>query len=526
MAKKKPHIQLKSKLDSAGEVYPHEMRRLLTLGKPKEDMDYAEWAERLRDYVPQLIKMTLDDDLNHRPEKDRAVWAPLHALSILAELAPVEAAEPLLKVFEGDNDWTDELLPRYYAGVGAPAAPILKRYALDTSHDHFARGGAVAALEAIANADPSARDDIVHFLVEMLDRDTDDPDEEYVITTAVLALTDLRAVEALPAIEAAFEKDRVETFMVAQEDVRQAFGLAEATGEAEATPKGVKLSLKCLVCGREREYAFDRAYYDASSAVAFDDPAAMSRALYTPEPVVCRRCGAVEQYELGQMGNLTVTAAMAGRLGGNADILPGLMIISFPPAPWGWLPPREALARYQAEIATQPTDLALRVDYADALAAVGEHAASIEQFEQALLVDPLSGNAAIGLADVMADQGEIADAILAWERVERDLDSLQFLDNDEVDRDELRELARRKLSYLRAGERPPRGIFRDLLAEKEVEELGLAQSPGLLAAPPAPWPTQGPEFVTPQRGEYGKVGRNEPCPCGSGKKYKQCHGRK
>jgi preprotein translocase subunit SecA len=23
----------------------------------------------------------------------------------------------------------------------------------------------------------------------------------------------------------------------------------------------------------------------------------------------------------------------------------------------------------------------------------------------------------------------------------------------------------------------------------------------------------------------GKVGRNEPCPCGSGKKYKQCHGR-
>ena len=23
----------------------------------------------------------------------------------------------------------------------------------------------------------------------------------------------------------------------------------------------------------------------------------------------------------------------------------------------------------------------------------------------------------------------------------------------------------------------------------------------------------------------GKIGRNDPCPCGSGKKYKQCHGR-
>ena len=29
----------------------------------------------------------------------------------------------------------------------------------------------------------------------------------------------------------------------------------------------------------------------------------------------------------------------------------------------------------------------------------------------------------------------------------------------------------------------------------------------------------------PQRPEtWGKVGRNEPCPCGSGKKYKHCHG--
>jgi preprotein translocase subunit SecA len=24
---------------------------------------------------------------------------------------------------------------------------------------------------------------------------------------------------------------------------------------------------------------------------------------------------------------------------------------------------------------------------------------------------------------------------------------------------------------------------------------------------------------------WGKVGRNDACPCGSGKKYKQCHGR-
>jgi preprotein translocase subunit SecA len=33
------------------------------------------------------------------------------------------------------------------------------------------------------------------------------------------------------------------------------------------------------------------------------------------------------------------------------------------------------------------------------------------------------------------------------------------------------------------------------------------------------------EVATPYVREGRKVGRNEPCPCGSGKKYKQCHGR-
>src|SRR5262249_1415608 len=38
--------------------------------------------------------------------------------------------------------------------------------------------------------------------------------------------------------------------------------------------------------------------------------------------------------------------------------------------------------------------------------------------------------------------------------------------------------------------------------------------------PPPPAPESAGTFVRPER----KVGRNEPCPCGSGKKYKHCHG--
>ena len=28
-----------------------------------------------------------------------------------------------------------------------------------------------------------------------------------------------------------------------------------------------------------------------------------------------------------------------------------------------------------------------------------------------------------------------------------------------------------------------------------------------------------------QAGAFARVGRNDPCPCGSGKKFKQCHGK-
>ncbi|MDX1626059.1 MAG: SEC-C metal-binding domain-containing protein, partial [Wenzhouxiangellaceae bacterium] len=42
------------------------------------------------------------------------------------------------------------------------------------------------------------------------------------------------------------------------------------------------------------------------------------------------------------------------------------------------------------------------------------------------------------------------------------------------------------------------------------------------AQPPQPNPGEaGQTFVRDGR----KIGRNEPCPCGSGKKYKQCHGK-
>ena len=49
--------------------------------------------------------------------------------------------------------------------------------------------------------------------------------------------------------------------------------------------------------------------------------------------------------------------------------------------------------------------------------------------------------------------------------------------------------------------------------------VGSERRTGIAGSAPPPPDLQG-TFVRSER----KVGRNEPCPCGSGKKYKHCHG--
>ncbi len=44
------------------------------------------------------------------------------------------------------------------------------------------------------------------------------------------------------------------------------------------------------------------------------------------------------------------------------------------------------------------------------------------------------------------------------------------------------------------------------------------------ARPPRPARTGGDDVVQQVKRDEPKVGRNDPCPCGSGKKYKKCHG--
>jgi preprotein translocase subunit SecA len=51
------------------------------------------------------------------------------------------------------------------------------------------------------------------------------------------------------------------------------------------------------------------------------------------------------------------------------------------------------------------------------------------------------------------------------------------------------------------------------------EPVGAGAEAGAAGAAPAPG------FDENDRATWGDPGRNDPCPCGSGKKFKHCHGR-
>ncbi|HEX9258608.1 MAG TPA: SEC-C metal-binding domain-containing protein, partial [Acidimicrobiales bacterium] len=66
----------------------------------------------------------------------------------------------------------------------------------------------------------------------------------------------------------------------------------------------------------------------------------------------------------------------------------------------------------------------------------------------------------------------------------------------------------------------------DAPAARGIGAAAQASAPVMEEAPPqpsAPEPTGATQQPV-RKSEWDKVGRNEPCPCGSGKKFKQCHG--
>lgn len=221
--------------ESMTDTYDYEVpgSRLLTLGDVRGQQTWHDYAALglTEEDIPELIRMALDDDLNYAGPDNVELWAPLHAWRALGQLHAVEAAEPLLELFDvlddGINDWNSEDLPKAYGLIGPGAIPPLREYLADATHGMWPRVAAALSLTEIGKRHPDARDEIIAILSEQLDHFAEQ-DRGFNANLAADLVVDLKAVEAAPVLERAYAADAVDLTMQGDwEDVQIKLGLLD-----------------------------------------------------------------------------------------------------------------------------------------------------------------------------------------------------------------------------------------------------------------------------------------------------------
>jgi hypothetical protein len=192
-------------------VYPPPVNQLLTLGSALENDDINKRIAQLdfsQAHVPDLVRMARDRALNTTESESDAVWAPIHALTVLASLDVSAYVAELVPLFDVDSEWFGEELPDMLGKAGQPALEPLRQYIQDNTRWQYGRWNAGTAVEQVGTQHPELRDQAIQILSEVLEHAADNDPETNGFFMA--DLIHLNAVEALPVIRSAFEQERVD----------------------------------------------------------------------------------------------------------------------------------------------------------------------------------------------------------------------------------------------------------------------------------------------------------------------------
>jgi uncharacterized protein len=185
---------------------------LFTLGEVDRS---GQWHDYLQygfseDDVSVLLKLTADDELNAASAQSKEVWVPLHAWRTLGQIGSTKAVAPLIALFDVlvKDDWALSDLPKVMGMIGESAIDSLVVYLNDNHHDEFARVMAADSLAAIATQQASCRDRVVQCYRDYMLS----PDESAGNLNGLIIcfLMDLDAKEAIDDIRQLFEKGCVE----------------------------------------------------------------------------------------------------------------------------------------------------------------------------------------------------------------------------------------------------------------------------------------------------------------------------
>jgi tetratricopeptide (TPR) repeat protein len=504
---------------TATDERPDEVERLLAEVRQAGQAPRRELLDRVLALGPTaarpLIAIATDDDLHNAAADSPDVWAPIHAVRLLGELEVPDSVAPLLRLLDHDDEeWLAEALPEALGRIGQPALAPLRAFLFDRGRTIWARAMAARALTAIAREHAEQRPEVVAALAARLEpAESRAPDDETLNAFVVSELLELQAIEAAPAIVRAYEEDRIDRRIVALVDVRSELGLPAGPEPARPTESdGMRLWLRCTACGYEREHAVGTVYCDLGTQHQRERGEETPYGPYViTRSITCPKCGAVDQYDLSTDAYLALTTAAlelltrpGGRRAPDDAGAERLVPIRFTLADGREMHPLAAREMYRQEVEAEPGRAEPRVRYGNVLRFLGHRDEAVRQYEAALATEPDNVEAALNLGMLAREAGDAGRARREFARVV-ELAPASRLPSPE--RESYRRFAEAALGELDGGPAPYGWDVGPRLA-RPASPLAMAPTPSRQSTRAAV-----------------KVGRNDPCPCGSGRKYKKCCGR-
>jgi hypothetical protein len=419
-------------------------------------------------------------------------WGGVHLATIAGELRLVDTIPMLIDCLDDDTgDFLCESAQGALVQIGAPA-----ELALIAQWDQLDRSQKIYGLGALERIGGEAT---CRFAIERFEELF--PDDHETWCALVEARPNEQAIKLLepqvrrkqPSIDKCFYRLCVLMGYQADnlEDVRARVmrnrqralerQSAFAAGNFGDFSDTVVLTLKCERCD-------DVNRYEIKSVIMAKSDTGPS--CFVGDDLRCASCGRWADFEftteahmqlMGAVMRFTADRTLANRRG---PLQPMNVVYrgKTRPAP-------EVMAELKAAATEHPEDIVNHLRLARFQYVIGRRGRAAECYALALAIEPDSLEAALGVARVMADAGERSSAF-----------------------DRLSEMSQRKSRwrFFRTDEVSPQGLITEFVRLFNTLRSGL----GVVDRPLLHAPLQ----------SGAKVGRNDPCPCGSGKKYKKCCG--
>ncbi len=192
-------------------AYPHPVSELLTLGR----CHWQNWTNYSRlpfnhSHISALVDLARDRALMDH-EDDTNSWAPVHAWRVLGIMADQDAVEPLLNLMwneTGDEFFIPEYLPSALGRMGKTAMPALMQFVSDACLELSVRLLAIDALKFCGQFHRSLQATIASFLKQILDNHYDD--DASLNAHLIAALVDLGVKQAASSIEEAYNRGTID----------------------------------------------------------------------------------------------------------------------------------------------------------------------------------------------------------------------------------------------------------------------------------------------------------------------------